>query len=83
MGFISFKNYSKQIPVPFKIFADSECFLKKVNGDIIDTNNSSYTKQYQDHVPCSFTYKAVCTDNKFSKNIALYRGKDVVNKFIK
>ena len=22
MGFISFKNYSKQIPVPFKIFAD-------------------------------------------------------------
>ena len=24
-GFISFKNYSKQIPVPFKIYADFEC----------------------------------------------------------
>ena len=26
-GFISFKNYSRQIPVPFKIYADFECFL--------------------------------------------------------
>ena len=24
-GFISFKNYFKQIPVPFKIYADFEC----------------------------------------------------------
>ena len=27
-GFISFKNYSKQIPAPFKIYADFECTLK-------------------------------------------------------
>ena len=27
--FISFKNYSRQIPVPFKIYADFECILKK------------------------------------------------------
>ena len=27
-GFISFKNYSIQIPVPFKIYADFECILK-------------------------------------------------------
>ena len=32
--FISFKNYSKQIPVPFKIYADFECILEKVDGDI-------------------------------------------------
>ena len=59
-GFISFKNYSKQIPVPFKIYADFECILKKVDGDI----DSSYTRKYQDHVPCS-------VDNKFSKKIVL------------
>ena len=27
-GSISFKNYVKQLPVPFKIYADFECILK-------------------------------------------------------
>ena len=40
-------------------------------------------KKYQDHVPCSFAYKVVCIDNKYSRKIVLYRGKDAVNKFIK
>ena len=34
-------------------------------------------------VPCSFAYKVVCVDNKFSKKIVLYRGKDAVYEFIK
>ena len=81
-GFFSFKNYSRQIPVRFKICADLECILKKVHFDI-SNNDVSYTSKYQDHAACSFAYKAVCIDNKFSKNIALYRGKNAVNKFIK
>ena len=28
-GTIGFKNYSKQLPVPFKIYVDFECNLKK------------------------------------------------------
>ena len=43
-GFISFKIYFKQIPVPFKIYADFECILKKVDGDIECSSNISYTK---------------------------------------
>ena len=82
-GFISFKNYSKQIPVPFKIYADFESILEKVDGDIECSSNSSYTRKYQDHVPCSFAYKVVCADNKYSKKINLYRGKDDVFEFIK
>ena len=82
-GFISFKNYSKQISVPFKIYADFECILKIVDGDVECSSNSSYTKKYQNHVPCSFAYKVVCVDNKFSKKIVLYRGKDAVYEFIK
>ena len=27
-GIIEFENYSKQIPVPFKIYADFECNIK-------------------------------------------------------
>ena len=46
-GFISFKNYFKQIPVPFKIYAGSECILKKLDSDIKYSSNSSHTKKYQ------------------------------------
>ena len=28
-GIIKFTNYNKQIPIPFKIYADTECFLKR------------------------------------------------------
>ena len=31
-GTIEFKNYFKQIPVPFKIYADFECNLKTVES---------------------------------------------------
>ena len=29
----------------------------------------------QSHIPCSFAYKVVCVDNKFSKDIVIYRNK--------
>ena len=82
-GFTSFKKYSRQITVPFKIYPDFECILKEteVSKEIID-KNSSYTKKYQSHIPCGFGYKFVCIDNKFSKDIVIFRGKDCINKFI-
>ena len=66
-GIIEFENYSKQIPVPFKIDADFECNLKGV-----ESYEGSYTKKYQDHVPCSFAYKVVCIDDRFTKPIVVY-----------
>ena len=82
-GFISFKNYLKQIHVPFKIYADFECILKKnkkydENGD----NDSSWSMKMQDHVPCGFGYEVVCVDDRFTKDVVIYRGKDCVNKFV-
>ena len=32
-GEIKFKNYENQIPLPFKIYADTECLLKRINID--------------------------------------------------
>ena len=81
-GFISFKNHFKQTPVPFKIYADFESILRNVNGGIIN-DDISYTRKYQDHVPYSFAYKLVRVDNKYSKKIVLYGGKNAVNVFIK
>ena len=41
---VSFKNYFKQLTIPFKIYADFECLLNEVKGS--DKNNGSYTKKY-------------------------------------
>ena len=62
-GTIEFKIYFKQIPVPFKIYADFECNLKSVKS-----YEGSYSKKYQDHVPCSFAYKLLCVDDEFQAN---------------
>ena len=70
---INSKDYFKQLPVPFKIYADFECILKRVKSS--NQNNGSYTEKYQAYIPCSFPYKIVCVDNKFSKKVVLYRGK--------
>ena len=80
--FISFKNYSRQIPVPFKIYADFQCILKNLDNGTIN-NDISYTRKYQNHIPCRFAYKVVCVDNKYSKKIVLYRRRNTVNKCIK
>ena len=82
-GFIRFTNYSRQIPFPFKIYAGFECVLKEVDDIGVYNKCFSYTRKYQDHIPCSFAYKVVCVNNKFSKKIMLYRGRNAVNKLIK
>ena len=76
-GFIEFKNFNRQIPAPFKIYADFECCDSGINNDCF-----SYTLKYQDHIPCSFYYKSVCVNDKFSKDVVLYRGNNAVFKFI-
>ena len=74
---IKFENYFQQLPVPFKIYADFECNLKKV-----ESCEDSYTKNYHDLVPSSFAYKVVCVNNRFSKQIVVYRRQNAVYEFI-
>ena len=80
--FINFKNYSRQMNAPFKIYADFECILRESNILEEAVNNSLWTRKYQDHVLCGFGYKIVCVDDRFTKDVVIYRGKDCVNKFI-
>ena len=77
-GRIEFKNYFKQIPVPFKVYVDFECNLESV-----ESYEGSYSKKYQDHIPCSFAYKLVCVDDKFTKLIVIFRGENAAYEFIK
>ena len=77
-GIIEFENYSKQIPVPFKIYADFECNIKgcwKLWRFL--------HKKYEDHVPCTCAYKVVSTDDRFTKPIVVYRDENAAYEFIK
>ena len=75
---IKSENYFKQLLVPFKIYADFECNFKNV-----EIYEGLYTKKYHDHIPCSYAYKIVCIDDRFSKSIVVYRGENAAYEFIK
>ena len=78
-GTIEFEDYFKQMPVAFKIYADFECNLK--DAEIYE---GPYTKKYQNHIPPrSYAYNIVCIDDRFSKLIVIYRGKNAAYEFIK
>ena len=77
-GTIEFTNYSKQLPVPFKIYADFECNFRN-----FECYEGTYTKRYHEHVPCSYAYKVVCIDDKCSESIFVYRGVNAAYEFIR
>ena len=50
---LSFNNYHKQLPIPFVVYADFECFTKPMNT--CNPNPAdSYTLDYQKHEPSGF-----------------------------
>ena len=77
-GIIKLKNNEKQIPIPFKVYADTECFLKRINID-----EGKCTKLDQKHIRNSLGAKLVCIDNRFTLPTIIFEGKSCINKFIK
>ena len=75
-GSVEFKNYFKQIPVPFKIYGDFESHLKSV-----ESYEGPYSKKYQAHDPCSFAYKLVCIDDEFTKLTVVFIGENAAYEF--
>ena len=50
-----FKNYDKQLPVPFVVYADFECFTKPMNT-CSPNPKESYNYNYQKHEPSGFCF---------------------------
>ena len=77
---ISFNKYSRQIPVPFKIYADFECLLEKVDKEperASETSRASdseraMSKKYQNHIACGYSYNLVCVDDRFAEDAVVY-----------
>ena len=45
-------------------------------------SNGSYTNKCQKHITCSYGYKLVCIDDKFSKPFKTNLGEDAIYNFI-
>ena len=56
-GIITFTNHNKQIPILFKIYADTECSLKCVNS-----YEGEHTIKHQEHILNSIRAQLVCID---------------------
>ena len=54
-SYLNFKNYYKQLPIPFVVYADFECFTKPMNS-CIPNPKESYNYNYQKHEPSGFCF---------------------------
>ncbi|XP_073259356.1 uncharacterized protein [Porites lutea] len=63
---LEFKNYHKQLPIPFVVYADFECFTKPMNT-CSPNPEKSYTYNYQKHEPSGFCFyiKGIVSGIKF------------------
>ena len=52
---LCFQNYFKQLPIPFVVYADFECFTKPMNT-CSPNPEDSYTYSYQKHEPSGFCF---------------------------
>ena len=76
-----YKDYHKQLKVPFAIYADFESLTTKIDSTQPNPEKS-FTEKYQHHQPCGFSYIVVSDYDKYSKPPVVYRGEDAVDKFL-
>jgi len=75
---ITFKNYHKQLPVPFVIYADFEAITQTIDSCQLNDENS-FSERYQKYKDCGYGYKLVCCyDDKYSKTIQFYKDENAV-----
>ena len=80
--YLKFSNFQKKLKVPFVIYADLESVTRRVSKCDPDPN-STYNTKYQQHDPCSFAYKVVCSSSQYSKPAVVYRGPNTIPEFMK
>ena len=76
-GTIKLKNFDKQIIITIKIYADSECLLKRIN-----IYKGGYTKLYQKHIPNSVGAKLVYINNNFTLPTKIFIASNSIKEFI-
>ena len=79
--YVKFSNQERKIKLSFIIKADFEGILvPENNGE--QNPEECYTNKYQKHIACSYGYKLVFVDDKFSKVFKTYLAENAVYNFI-
>ena len=76
---MAFKNYCKQMKVPYVVYADFECALRKIDTCEPD-NKQRFTLKTEKHEPCGFSYQVVRSDCQTFGPFT-YKGEDAVFVF--
>ena len=77
---IKYNHGEKSMKVPFVIYADLECLLKKMSTCINNPNESSTTK-INKHIPSGYSIFTSCSSDESKNKLIYYRGKDCLKKF--
>ena len=77
---MAFKNHYKQMKVPYVVYADFECVLKKIDG-CEPSQDASFTVKTEKHEPCRFSYMAVRSDGMIFGPFT-HKGEDAVHVFL-
>ena len=78
---IKFTNYEKQVPIPFKVYADTQFVLKRTNsykGEHKNIKNNHISRTFSNSIGA----KLVCIDDRFTLPVITFKGKNCINKFI-
>jgi hypothetical protein len=80
------ENYEKTQEFPITIYADFECYIRKLIAEEQSLDKSS-TTQYQKHNPSGFCYYIKCFDDSIYKPKLVhytqqYEGEDITKKFV-
>lgn len=75
---ISFKNYNRQLPVPFIIYADIESLLQPTNNE-----NKIPKGAYQQHTAICVGYYLHCLYDSNQSIYKTFSGSDCINWFLK
>ena len=79
-----FKNYRFQQHIPYIVYADFECALTRFVTIARDPDlNESYTEKKHKHVPTSWCYYIVCSNegDNTDYQLVVYRGPNAIRKF--
>ena len=77
---VKFRNFQKQLRMPFVIYADFECYTEKISGPLNNPDRSN-TTAYQHHKPSGFSYMVVSARDGYTQAPVVYRGLNVVDTF--
>lgn len=78
---LNYSDVSKQLKVPFVVYADFECITEAISTCQPNICKSSTTKMAR-HVPSGFTYKIVGPEDKLTEDHVTYRGNNVAETFV-